>query len=622
MSPSLRLAGICAGILAAAAVLWCVAASCLLIGGMGFWGSSRIPALHYLWGWFIYLPFFQRNTTVAIWLVVSAIAPACIILLSLIALVRWNWRRVGGMRGVGQRLGIGRVKRSASATHGDSDYMPEEKVADLYPSYPHPVFGGIVVGELDRVDTSKWATIHFEPGKEETYGNRGKSPLMFDHCQKGRGSGWSLVIGGSGGYKTTNLTVTLCYWGASMVVLDPAGELHAKVGRHVAEKGKEVIRLDLGDKGPNVLEAIDTVTDEGLKRADTRIRAVVQRIIGPMPKDQSGNAGRFKSWGRAIIVAFLADLMYREDVPAHLKTLRVLDAALSVDEARVRDRLHGIGLHSPSRLARRMALAVCKLPEETWGGAIGNAMDDTEWMASEAYLDLVSGGAFKMRDLAKGNLAVFNQIPMEVLESTPAVARVLIGGMLDAVFNARGRVVGRVGFFIDEAVLLGNERSLRFGRDFGRKYKVVGQLFYQSEGQIEDVWGKPQKDAWFDGVSWRSYTVISNTNTAKDVGLTLGTFTAEAESQGHSTGRSGKFMELQSRQEGGSTNRAEVKRDLALAHELLRMHPTERITIVRNEAPIRHAAAIDFTRPELKGALDETDFQRDDFEAEEMEEAL
>jgi type IV secretory pathway TraG/TraD family ATPase VirD4 len=196
-----------------------------------------------------------------------------------------------------------------------------------------------------------------------------------------------------------------------------------------------------------------------------------------------------------------------------------------------------------------------------------------------------------------------------------------MGAMMDAIFNARGRVKGRFGFFIDEAVLIGAERSLKTIRDQGRKYKAIAVLYYQSEGQIEDIWARTGKAAWFDALAWRSYSVIANSDTAKDVSLTLGTFTAAAESEGWNQGTSARFMELANHQKGGNKQRTEMKRELAMVHELLQMHPTERITIVRSNAPIRHAAAIALTRPELEGRLDVTDFQRGDFDDDEMEDA-
>lgn len=606
-------------VLSLGAAAWSAAASCVFLAGAGLWGHPAVPLLDHGWGWFRYLPYAGRNTTVAVWLAIGGAAATLPLAGALVLLARWRWRRLGGLRGVGQRFGIDRIRRAAGNNHGRADWMDEDRIAALFPPWPHPEIGGVVVGERSRDDLAPQHAVPFNPKDPASWGVQGKGPLMFDHCE--RGTTHSLVIGGGGAFKSTALSTTLLHWRPSAVVQDPAGELHAKVATALAEDGKTVVKLDLGVEGPNVLDAIDLSTPQGRLMADTRLRSVVARVIGPMPKDESGNAGRFKRWGRAVVLALLADLVWRGDVPADLKTLRTLRAGLDVPSARLRDRLRGVYEKSPSRLARSMAANVMDLPDETWGGALGNAMDDTEWLATEAYADLVSGGAFRIRDIVRGRHAVFCQVPQEVLEVTPALSRVLVGGMLDAVFAARGRVRGRVGFFIDEAVLCGPERSLKVARDQGRKFKVTVQLFYQSEGQIADVWGQQGKDAWFDGVSFRSYTRIQNVATARDLAAALGTYGAVAESRGRSAGRSGRFMEAPSNQRGGNAQESEIGRELAKPHELLQeMRANERITLVPNDRPIRHAGAIDFCRPEIAARLGPTDFQAE-FGDEDLEEA-
>ena len=244
------------------------------------------------------------------------------------------------------------------------------------------------------------------------------------------------------------------------------------------------------------------------------------------------------------------------------------------------------------------------LAAETFSGAFGNATDDTEWLASEAYGDLVSGDAFHLSDLVKGELAVFVQVPLEALQATPAVARVLVGCALDAVFAARGAVIGRVFFPVDEAVLVGADTALKVARDQGRKSGITLQLYYQSEGQIEEVWGKPGKQTWFDGVSWRSYAGIQNLETAKDISATLGTFGAVATSRGENRGQQARVLEMPSMSAGSNLNEHEISREVAKPHELLQeMRGDERITLPRGERPIRHGAAIGFRRPEIAAQL-------------------
>jgi type IV secretion system protein VirD4 len=280
----------------------------------------------------------------------------------------------------------------------------------------------------------------------------------------------------------------------------------------------------------------------------------------------------------------------------------------------VRNRLRGIADHSHSPLARDRASTMWDLVDDTFSGALGNATEDTAWLATAAYADLVSGHhetgpSYRMDELADGNLVVFCQVPQEALEHKPAVARVLVGCHLDAVFAARGRVNGRVYFAIDEAVLVGRDPALKIVRDFGRKSKITLQMFYQSEGQIDEVWTPAGKRAWFDGLSWRTYAGIQNLETARDLSATMGTFAARATSRGE--GKTRKAFAVIAGSQGENTSEHEISRDLAKPSELLcGLRDDERITLVRNERPMRHGASIAFRRPEMASLLGATSYRR------------
>lgn len=586
---------------AAFACFWIMVSSAIYLSLEGRWGDPRIRAFERPVVWALRVAQGGRDLTEVLNLIIAGLAP----LAPTLALVRWQWRRLGGLIGITRRAtGFDRIRRGTTLNHGVADWMSLDEAAQLFPFEPDPEVGGVVVGELERVDLGPVARMRFDPQRKETWGNGGSAPLMIDPCRSG--TTHSIVIAGGGGYKSTTLVTSLLTWRKSMFVLDPSCELASLTGEAIEASGRRVIRLTIGSEGLNVLAGIDVNDALG----ETRLRSVISRVIGPMPKEgDGGNSVRFKRWGRTILTALAADLVWRTDIDPSLKTLRTLRDGVAVPESRLRARLRGIFENSPSPLARSLAGSTMEFAPEQFSGAHGNATDDTEWLASEKYGDLVSGSAFHLPDIVNGDLAVFVQLPLEALLSSPAVARVLVGCALDAVFAANGHVNGRVYFPLDEAVLLGPEPSLKVARDQGRKSKITLQLFYQSEGQIEEVWGKPGKQAWFDGVSWRQYAGIQNLETAKDVSASLGTFAAMATSRGENTGRSSRILELPSMSSGSGINEHEISREVAKPHELMQeMRPDERITLPRGERPIRHGAAIGFRRPEIALQLGETNY--------------
>lgn len=594
---------ICIAIAAFVFVLWSLIASLLFLAGTGMLAHrASLPLTDWWMYWWFYG--FGHKPVVGIWLKISGGFTTVLLVAFVIAsLVRARSILPTRRSFFSSFAPVPKPLRSAGDNYGHADFLSIAEMQALFPPTPDDEIGGIVVGEADRVDLGPAAHIPFNPENRATWGNGGKAPLMIDHCKTG--SSHSFVIGGSGSFKSVALVTSLLTWRGSFFCLDPAEELAALVGAELEDKGRKVVHLEIGGQGPNVLAGIDISSD----LAETRLRSIVGRITGPVPND--GKGAEFKLWGRQIILALLAHMMWEPTIPAELKTLRALRAGLDGGMEATRNRLRGIAEHSHSSLARSLASNMFDMVNETYSGAIGNATRDTEWLASSAYADLVSGDAYDMSELVQGNLCVFCQVPQEALEHTPSVARVLVGCHLDAVFAAKGNVKGRVFFPIDEAVLIGRDPALKIARDQGRKSKITLQLAYQSDGQIDEIWTPAGKRAWFDGLSWRTYAGVQNLESAREISAILGTYGARAVSTGSNRGKSGKGFEVASASKGTSSNENEISRELMKTHELLAgLRSDERITLVRNCAPLRHGAAIAFRRPELAHLLGETSYRR------------
>ncbi|MBX9700463.1 MAG: type IV secretory system conjugative DNA transfer family protein, partial [Acetobacteraceae bacterium] len=488
-----------------------------------------------------------------------------------------------------QAFGLARKpRRGATANHGAARWMDMAEARERFPG-PDPDVGGVVVGEAARLDLGE------APGA---------AALLVDPCREGPTH--SIVLAGSGAFKTTSLVATLLIWRKSRVVMDPSAELGPMLEGVLSDMGQQVVQLRVGDgSGFNVLAAIDT--DEPL--AEMKVRAVAQRVVGPLPSRADDNAQRWKAAGRDIVTALLAHMMWDDTVPPEEKTLRRLRRGVALPEPELRDVLAGIHATSNSPMARDVAGTLMNLVPETFSGAYFNATGDTAWLSADAYAEMVSGDAFDARDLARGDLSVFLQVPLDALKETPAVARVVVGSLLDAVMAADGVVDGRVLFAIDEAVLLGPLAALQVARDQGRKYRITLQLFYQSEGQVEEVWGRPGRESWFDGVSWRAYGGVQSLATAKDLSAALGTFGAVAVSRGSNSGTSARGLELGSRSRGSNLNEHEIGRELAKPFEVLQeIARDERIVLIPAGRPLRCAAAVYFRRPALRALVAENRF--------------
>ncbi|WP_255414110.1 type IV secretory system conjugative DNA transfer family protein [Roseomonas sp. FDAARGOS_362] len=269
-------------------------------------------------------------------------------------------------------------------------------------------------------------------------------------------------------------------------------------------------------------------------------------------------------------------------------------------------------------MARDIAGTIKKIVPETFSGIYGNATGDTAWLSVTAYADLVSGGtegaepSCRTSELTEGKLTVFLQIPLKVLRDTPAVGRVLVGALLNALYEADGAVQGRVLFMLDEVRRLGPMKILEVARDAGRKYGITLQLLYQAEDQLVEQWGRQGRNAWFDSVSWRMYAAVQNTDTAKSVSDAAGGHSVLAESEGSNAGSQGKLLEAGSRSKGTSMNRHEMARALIRPDELMQdVRGDEAFVFARGSKPLRCGRAIYFRRPELRAAIEASRFHKE-----------
>jgi type IV secretion system protein VirD4 len=387
-----------------------------------------------------------------------------------------------------------RLVRGRSDNFGHADWLALRDARRLFPG-PDDTHGGIVVGEAYRVDQDRVARRVFDPADRSTWGQGGTAPLLIDPCRNG--STHALVFGGPGGFKTTSVGIpTMLTWCGAAVVLDPSREIGPMVQAFRQRKlGHHVVTLDPADPACgafNVLDWIDTAAPE----AETNVEAAVNWICGETRGHVTSGAEFFGESGKALIACLLADMLWDPQVAPEHKTLKQLRRTLVTPEGEMRDRLARIYATSISPLARDLAGTLKDLVPETFSGIYGNANKDTRWLSTSAYADLVSGNSFRTRDLADGRLTVFVQVPLKTLQVTPALGRVIVGALLNAAYEADGRVRGRILFLLDEVARLGYMGVLEQARDAGRKYGITLLLLYQSLGQLVGQWGREGKQAW------------------------------------------------------------------------------------------------------------------------------
>ncbi|WP_410369517.1 Ti-type conjugative transfer system protein TraG [Chelatococcus asaccharovorans] len=484
--------------------------------------------------------------------------------------------------------------RGKRAIHGEADWMSLGDVRRLFPEK-----GGIVVGEAYRVDKDSSADHGFRAEDPETWGAGGKSPLLcFDASF---GSTHGLVFAGSGGFKTTSVTVpTALKWGGGLVALDPSNEVAPMVIEHRRKAGRDVFILDPKHPttGFNVLDWIGRFG--GSKEED--VVAVANWVVTDTGRQASIRDDFFRASALQLITALIADVCLSGHTEEERQHLRQMRANLSEPEPKLRERLQRIYDNSESEFVKENVAPFIAMTPETFSGVYASAVKETHWLSYPNYAALVSGSSFTTDDVADGKTDIFVNLDLKTLEAHPGLARTVIGALLNAIYNRYGEVPGRTLFLLDEVARLGYLRVLETARDAGRKYGISLVLLFQSIGQMRETYGgRDATSKWFESASWVSFAAINDPDTADYISRRCGNTTVEVDQLSRSSQMSGSSR---------TRSKQLAARPLILPEEVLRMRGDEQIVFTAGNAPLRCGRAIWFRRDDMKAVVAENRFHR------------
>ena len=478
--------------------------------------------------------------------------------------------------------------------HGDAEWMALKDARRLFPAA-----GGVVVGEAYRVDKDTVAERGFRADERDTWGAGGRSPLLcFDASF---GSTHGLVFAGSGGFKTTSVTVpTALKWGGSLVALDPSNEVAPMVIEHRRKAGRDVFILDPREPstGFNVLDWIGRFG--GTKEED--LVAVANWVVTDTGRQASIRDDFFRAAALQLITALVADVCLSGHTEKENQHLRQMRANLSEPEPKLRERLQLIYDNSGSEFVKENVAPFIAMTPETFSGVYANAVKETHWLSYPNYAALVSGSSFATDAITGGRTDIFVNLDLKTLEAHPGLARTIIGALLNAIYNRDGKVEGRTLFLLDEVARLGYLRILETARDAGRKYGISLVLLFQSIGQMREAYGgRDATSKWFESASWVSFAAINDPDTADYISRRCGNTTVEVDQLSRSTQMSGSSR---------TRSKHLTARPLILPEEVLRMRGDEQIIFTAGNAPLRCGRAIWFRRSDMKSVVSENRFHR------------
>jgi type IV secretion system protein VirD4 len=477
--------------------------------------------------------------------------------------------------------------RGRRALHGDADWMSMLEATALFPEA-----GGIVIGERYRVDRDSVSGRAFRSADTETWGAGGHSSLL---CFDGSfGSSHGIAFAGSGGFKTTSVTVpTALKWGGALIVLDPSNEVAPMVIGHRRAADRTVQVLD--PKTPGVgFNALGWIGQFGSTKEED-IAAVASWIMSESGRVSGVRDDFFRASALQLLTALIADVCLSGRTDPKDQTLRQVRSNLSEPEPKLRARLQAIYDNSRSAFVQENVAAFVNMTPETFSGVYANAVKETHWLSYPNYAALVSGSSFAADDIASGRTDVFINLDLKTLETHAGLARVIIGSFLNAIYNRDGRIEGRALFLLDEVARLGFMRILETARDAGRKYGITLTLLFQSIGQMRETYGgRDAASKWFESASWISFAAVNDPETAEYISKRCGTTTVEIDQVSRSSQASGSSR---------TRSKQLAQRPLIQPHEVLRMRTDEQIVFTAGNPPLRCGRAIWFRRDDMKACV-------------------
>lgn len=533
--------------------------------------------------WWVYLSWEDRTKWTKIYLAASGVVAFVPFLGVALAAYRLShpWRKLrapmlGGLRP---------IERGVTDNHGHAAWMSKDEISRTL-SNP----AGTLIGAVDRSE---------------------KSNFVCDDLS--RGPTHSLIFAGPGSDKSTTLVTRVWQWPGSKVVFDPSIEIGPVMKEGLESRGYQVREIAMNGGGLNVLDWIDIKDPE----AENHIHSVVDWIYdqGAANSSDPGKANDpfWSEWGRALVACLLAHMLFdpTNRVP---KTLATLREGVATPEDQMQSLLRTVNATSESAMARDLAAGLMGMKaDQTFSGIYSNAFSGLRWLSLKAYADVVSGGGMKTSDILRSDSATMIQIPLDTLQTTPALGRAVFGALLNSVYKADGDGVdGRILFAIDEAWLLGRMKEIRLGFRTGRKYGATIQMLWQSEADMEATWGKDEARGLRDSSSWRAYAAVQDGDVAERLSRDIGTHAVMAYSEGSNTGRQmARSAVGGSRSTGENTNIHEIKRRLITADEIMRSAPDDLFVLRRGSPhPLRCVTAPYYRYPGIKARMKANRFYR------------
>jgi type IV secretion system protein VirD4 len=354
-----------------------------------------------------------------------------------------------------------------------------------------------------------------------------------------KGDGHLLTVGGAGSGKTRSVAIPNCLtWTGSLVALDPKGELHRTCKKARVAMGHQVVIFNPDDPSGDSLDILGWL-DERDPRLIADVDLIVSWIIEGV--SDSGANKVFEEQAKALLSTVIIDTLADPTRSPTDRNVGAVFRRLGGDQvgmtlAEIAD--HGKAFpFYPFDIIAPAAKGFIEQREdaaETWQGVMLYVQSSLGFLRSPGNMRVLSGNSrsVSLDALPAGSLDVFIAVPLRILDTSPAVARLIVGSLISIVLrqyeNTGQRADKDVLFLLDEMPRLRKMAILETARDAGRGYGIRLWGIVQDFGQLKQWYGENGLLSWLANSRVQTFMGVSDPETAGWLSDRMGTTTGLA----------------------------------------------------------------------------------------------
>lgn len=408
--------------------------------------------------------------------------------------------------------------RSSETVFGDADwgtwYSMCKVVADSE---------GIVLGE--DYDPRRNPSL-FRSDDPSSWWKGGQSELIT--MRTSYVSGHVLVVSGAGGGKSAGIVIPTClHYRKPVVVVDPDGEILRRT-RGAREAMGHSIRIIKPGQGFDMLTL--------LKPHFARSSMVYTHIAGLMVETDRMYSSDVGDYFKAEAINIIASLLEHFMLSRSANPIGAIIDVMTRDEASFKDAVTKIADEYEEGHTIRRNLGSYRNVESRFFQSFQTTVRQAlKWVPYPEYLAMFTADPQGAPPLLGPDTDVFIQVTKSDMKENPTLMRLILGTILYVADNREEHLEPQERLVIvDEAAAIGRMTIFDRIRDTARKKRLHLMMIFQSQGQIEELYGKTGLRSWMNGVAGRVFAGIEDLDECRALSDLIGSYTVEVDGESRS----------------------------------------------------------------------------------------